>query len=295
MTLRTLICSSIVGLALPFTLKAQLYCPPIAGNSNGGKIDVTLGGGPTLLYGDINHTKNMGYGVFLKGDYRIYKGFYAGLEAQVGKLKATGEKNPYSAEWDPREANNSYFAFILNATVYPYRFFVEERELERKGFFERNILNGFYVGLGVGSIFNNYKFNDKTRGQVDFYDSTDPDNPILVRQLHNGDINGPRDIRRRTLPNDEPEEYIVYRRTAKDVLLPILNVGLSVPLNKRTSFDGRYLSAVVQSQFNFARGENLDGYDPRLPGPTELDLGPRREGAKNDMYNFTSVGLKYTF
>ena len=297
MKLRALIFNSIIGLAVPFSGMAQLKCPPIAGGTSDSKIDMTVLAGPTFLYGDINHTKNTGYGIALKGDYQVYKGFYAGLEVQAGKLKAVGDQNLSSSKWDPREANNNYLAFIINATVYPYRFMVDERDLMRSGFLERNILNGFYIGLGVGTISNSYSFNARKREQLDFYDFSDIDNPV-ERHLQPGDINGPHDVGRRELPSGHVENYTVYRTTASDMLLPVVNVGLAVPLSNKRNYGTGFWSVVIQSQFNFANGENLDGYDPRLPSPdgaTDYQVGPRRTGAKNDMYNFTSVGLKYKF
>ena len=296
MKLRALIFSSIIGLAIPFSGMAQLKCPPITGGSSGSKMDVTLLAGPTLLYGDINYTKNMGYGIALKGDYHVYKGFYAGLELQTGKLKAVGEKDLHSKNWDPREAHNNYFAVMVNATVYPYRFFTDERDLSRSGFLERNILNGFYVGLGIGTIANNYRFDAEKRSQLVFTDPANPD--VIVRELQLGDINGPFDVGRIRHDDGHTENVIMYRTTASDLLLPIVNVGFAVPLSSQRNYSGGTWSMVIQSQFNFSTGENLDGYDPRLPAAenaTDYQVGPRRDGAKNDMYNFTSVGLKYTF
>lgn len=288
MKLSTLIYSSILSLALPITLQAQLKCPPLTGSSDG-KIDITFGAGPTLLYGDINHKSNMGYGVYLKGDYNVYKALYVGLEGQFGKLKAKGVKDLTATDWDPRDANNGYFAGLLNVTLYPYRLLVSDRELARKGFFERNILNGFHIGVGAGFVFNNYKFdsNDR-RSATEFID-----NEGNYNRIPEGDNNGPHELAYGQLnPDGTPDAdsaYKLFKRSTKSTLFPVLHVGLSVPLNKNSSYDGRFFSAVIRSEFNFATNDDLDGYDPLGPD------GIRRAEAKNDMYNFSSLGIKYTF
>ena len=289
MRLRTLIYSSILSLALPVALHAQLKCPPIAGGYNDGKIDVTLGAGQTLLYGDINTKSNTGYGIFLKGEYQVYKAVYAGIEGQFGKLNATGVKDLTSYNWDPREAKNGYFAALLTASFYPYRLLVEERELARKGFIERNILNGLHFGVGAGLVFNNYKFaSNDIRNTTEF---TDTDGNI--NRIPEGDNNGPHELKYGEIsPEGVPVEgsaFKQFKKTTKSTLFPVLNIGLAVPINKNSSYNGRYLSAVIRTQFNFAMDENLDGYDPVGPD------GNRRSEAKNDMYNFTALGIKYTF
>lgn len=289
MTLRTLIYSSILSLALPATLSAQLRCPPIAGGFNEGKIDVTIGAGQTMLYGDINTKSNWGYGLFLRGDYLFYKGFYAGVEAQVGTLNATGVKDLNSYNWDPREAHNNYFVTMLTATFYPYRFLVDEKDLARKGFLERHILNGFHVGVGAGLVFNHYTFVNHERNATDFWDNEGNHN-----RVSDWDINGPHDLVYDLGIDESGNEVPVvvgkaYKKKTRSTLFPVIQMGLSIPINKNRSRDGRYLSGVLRTQFNFAVDENLDGYDP-----LGFD-GTRRSNARYDMYNFTALGLKYTF
>lgn len=261
-------------LCLPWMSSAQdLRCPPIDATGNGTqKIDITLGAGPTLLYGDINHRSNVGYGLVLKGDYKIYKGFYAGLEIQGGQLRATGQRNyPEQQDWDPRYVRNRYWAGSVNATVYPYRFFVNERDLFKKSKLEQFVLNGLYVGVGLGGVLNNYSEIERelTYGQ--------------------GLVNGEYETEPDGTPRLDIEGEILYLDKTKSALLPIVNVGLAVPLNKYYSHGPGYFSVVINSQFNFANNENLDGYDPR--GGT----GERPAGASNDMYNFTYVGIRYSF
>ncbi|MFZ4261236.1 hypothetical protein ACFRAE_04290 [Sphingobacterium sp. HJSM2_6] len=255
---------------LPFLVEAQmLRCPPVDAMGNTAqKIDITAGAGVTLLYGDIRHDNNLGWGTVLKADYRVYKGLYAGLEGQIGQLRAVGENNPLEAGWDPRGViNRPYIAGMVNLTVYPYRFFINERMLFRESGFEKFVLNGLYVGVGFGGIFNNY--SDVVRGNTFTY--TNNQGNSVTRTFPEGAMNGPVD-------------------GGNDWLLPVANVGISIPLNKYSSYyRNGYFSFVANSQFNFSRGEDLDGYNP-----IDIDTG-EPTSKYNDMYNFTYLGLKYTF
>ncbi|WP_093363843.1 hypothetical protein [Sphingobacterium wenxiniae] len=279
-------------MTIPVFSYGQLKCPPIDQSGQGlQKFDVTAGVGPTLLYGDINHRSNIGYGAFLKADYKLYKGIYVGLEGQVGKLKAKGNQSIDARDWDPRYVDNSYYAGLVNATVYPYRFFINERELLRKGFFERNILYGFHVGIGAGLIFNTYK--DVNR-QFEGYEDADGN----IINIHEGLIYGSHDL---VYPVDAAGNPIAdaspsprWHKNVRNTLLPSVFAGLSIPLNKYTTHTGRYFSAVVTTQFNFSNADDLDGYDPVIINDANPQ-GRRATGAKNDMYNFTAVGLRYTF
>lgn len=281
-----LVYTSLFLLLLSPMAKAQLKCPPISGGGEGlDRFDVTAGLGLTMLYGDINATSNMGFGLFLKGDYKLYKGLYVGLEGQFGKLKASGMKRFIPAridDFEPREVENNYKMVALNVTVYPYRFFVTERDLIRKGFFERNILNGFNIGIGAGALFNSY-------GKVNRDNTYTTGTPPITSSLDPGGFNGPF---RWDNVLDASGNVIGRQATnlkTKSKILPIVNLGLSIPVNKYTTGSGRYYSVVINSQFNFSSDEDLDGYDPLTP------TGDRPAGAKNDMYNFTNVGVKYTF
>lgn len=280
-------------LCLPLISQAQdLRCPPVDATGHGTqKIDVTLGAGPTLLYGDINHRSNMGFGIALKGDYKIYKGFYAGLEIQGGQLRAKGQNSdPTSVEWDPRRVQNRYWAGSINATFYPYRFFVNERDLFKKSRFEQLILNGLYVGVGFGGVLNNYsEIERETRYQFDNpnYDPTDP----ASEQYHYYDlnppelINGEHEMRQNGVDADgNPIMEPQYLTKTRSMLLPVVNVGLAVPLNKYYSHGPGYFSVVMNTQFNFANKDNLDGYIPDVIGNNN-----------NDMYNFTYLGIRYSF
>lgn len=284
-----LVYTSLFLLLLSPMAKAQLKCPPISGGGEGlDRFDVTAGLGLTMLYGDINATSNMGFGLFLKGDYKLYKGLYVGLEGQFGKLKASGMKRFIPAridDFEPREVENNYKMVALNVTVYPYRFFVTERDLIRKGFFERNILNGLNFGIGAGGLFSSYGKRTITNTYLDHNG--------MPSSFDEGWINGPHklvpalDAAGNPIPGAPAVKE--YRKTSRSKILPVVNIGLSIPVNKYTTGSGRYYSVVINSQFNFSADDELDSYDPLTPA------GVRPNGAKNDMYNFTNVGVKYTF
>lgn len=246
---------------IPLFVKAQsgLRCPPIDSKGFGKqKVDITAGVGPTFLYGDISSLDDyMGFGVVLKGDYNIYRGLYGGLEFQAGKLEAIGNN-------DPRYVRNRYLAGTINLTVYPYRFFVTERELFRKNKYHQLLFNGIYVGVGFGGIINRY---------ADIARVPDTDRRA-------GLFNGPHVINQ----NGERE----WLSSARDMLFPVVNFGIVMPFNKYTTRTSGYFSGVVNTQVNFSMGEDLDGYAPRANNG-------RRIGQSNDVYNLTYVGLRYTF
>lgn len=274
---------SLLFLLSGFSAQAQLRCPPITQSGQSSqRFDVSAGVGVTLLYGDINANKNQGLAGFIKGDYNVYKGFYAGLEGQFGKLKAKGFPNyNVPSKWDPREVDNSYFTLGLNITAYPYRFFVNERDLARKGFFERNILNGFNIGLGMGVLFNNYKYVNRETTYLD-----DDGMPFSVGE---NIMNGPHQVIKLDDGFGHITQEKIFSKKEKSTILPKVNIGFSIPLNKYTTYQNYYYSLVINTQFNFSNNDLLDGYEPLN------SQGQRPDGAKNDMYNFTNIGVKVTF
>lgn len=251
------------------------------------KFDLTAGLGTTLLYGDIKHETNLGFGAVLKLDYKVYKGLYLGVEGQMGRLRAKGDDNPLSPDWDPRHVTNQfYYTGLFNATVYPYRFFVNERELFRRSGFEKIILNGFYVALGAGGIFNNYAKIE--RATTYRYQSADGLEEI-VHQIPEGLVNGPYESQTRTDAAGNVTERKVYKDRSRDILFPVANVGLAIPLNKYSSYGSAgYFTLVLNTQFTFSQGEDLDGYNP-------LDSNGQSASKYNDMYNFSYLGVRYTF
>lgn len=265
MNLRLLFSCCISSILLPICAQAQLHCPPVGKIDYDRKINVTLGVGPTLLYGDIVNDRNLGVAGVLKGDYKLYKGIFAGVEAQLGILNSYGrnyDNNNIPIDYeqrDPRFVKNYYYSGSLNISIFPGLFFVDEKMEFRKPSVGTLIGRGLYVGLGFGAVVNNYdklyRDENSNASQAEF-------------------------------EYDDAGNIVKYKTPTRDILWPIGNVGLSMPLNKYSSYDGRYLSLVINTQFNFAKDDQLDAYRPFI------GEGQRSKG---DVYNFTYLGLKYTF
>lgn len=264
MNLRSIFTSCLFFAMLISAAKAQLNCPPTGKIENNGRINITLGVGPTLLFSDINNGRNMGVGGVLKAEYQIYKGIFAGLEGQVGILNSYGKNYDNEnfeidyANRDPRFVKNYYITGNINLTVYPGLFFVDESRDFRKPSISTLIGRGLYAGVAFGGIMNQY---DKLY--------RDFDNPYTVGEFERG-----------------PAGEMRYRTPTQDFMWPILNLGLSMPLNKYSTYARGYWSMVLNIQQAFSTGDQLDGYRTRRP----------TEGSyKTDSYNFTYLGLKYTF
>ncbi|WP_270086963.1 hypothetical protein [Sphingobacterium sp. SYP-B4668] len=224
---RSLLYLLALALLTPISSYAQLDCPPVIGGARkaNDKFHVTLGVGPTVLYGDVPKA-GMGLGAYLKADYRIYKGIMVGLEGQIGSLKAEA----VSDTTDKRKANNSYYAGFINVTVYPFQFtstgssYSSPTEL---------LLNSIYLGVGFGGLQSKYKELRHADGFVDYGD---------------GAVAGTARMPEKT----------------KSMLFPVANVGAAIPINKFNykNRTGRYFSVVFNGQFSFADDE-LDGF--RVP------------------------------
>ncbi len=102
-------------------------------------------------------------------------------------------------------------------------------------------------------------------------------------------MNGPYELVERY---DEAGNLVAekqFKNKTRDFLFPVVSAGLAVPLNKYSSYyRAGYYSLVVNTQFTFSRGEDVDGYDPVAADGTTASK-------YNDMYNFTSLGVRYTF
>ncbi|WDF70665.1 hypothetical protein PQ465_09880 [Sphingobacterium oryzagri] len=266
MQLRTIFTYGL-GIGLFFlvsTAKGQLNCPPTGKIENNGRFNITLGTGPTLLFSDINNGRNMGVAGVLKVEYQIYKGIFAGLEAQVGVLNSYGKNYDNESlaidyvNRDPRFVKNYMLSGNVNVTVYPGLFFVDESRDFRTPSISSLIGRGLYLGFAFGGIINQYD---------ELY--RDFDNPYTDGEFER-DQNG----------------ELRYRTPTRDYLWPIANVGLALPLNKYSSYSGRYWSLVFNIQQAFSTGDQLDGYR----------TGRTTEGSySKDSYNFSYLALKYTF
>ncbi len=246
-------------------IKAQEGCPPPFGVQKEVKrYHVAAGVGLTQLYGDIHKAGTLGRTFFVKGDYQIKRGLYAGLEGQFGTLEAM------SSLMDDRFTKNNYMAGGLMFTFHPFEFF------SSGGGFRHSALdvlkNSFYVGVGILGIMNNYKdnvFRDDNYYESDYKGNVPPGNY------------GPVDYY-------NEDGVPIFKKKINSYTMPTANVGLAVPINRRYSKTGSYWSALVNAQFNFANNDLLDGYMP-------YDNQFVRIGTKNDMYTMYSLGIRYSF
>jgi hypothetical protein len=235
---------------------AQLDCPvPYATNKGDQKYHITTGIGLTKLYGDMDKSGTMGTAFFLKFDYKLLTGLHIGIEGQLGSLEAI------SSIVDERYVTNNYYSGGIFVTAYPYDLIVNSKPSYNYSFKNR-LLSGIYVGLGVSGIRNSYKEGDIYR---------DPNLLYTYGPIAYYDENG--------LP--------VFKEKINSLLFPAVNAGLALPINKHTTRTGRYWSAVLNAQFNFANNELLDGYIP-------YDQNGRRIQGSNDMYTFYSLGVRYS-
>jgi len=255
-------------LALPLVGFGQLNCPPISSQkSTNEHFHVTFGVGGTLLYGDVGSPLTTGFAVVAKADYRVRNGLHLGIEGQAGHLSAV------SSKLDPRFATNNYKAFSFNATIYPFQFQDEEHRYSKKPAWDRIFLRSVYVGVGLGMSMNSYK--DMFRDPLNKYGAADLSNgPYTYEAYYN--------------PATRETEAYIDEQDTKSILAPILNFGLATPLNKysRVNRSKGYFSLVLNTQIAFAMNDDLDGYAPISNGETK---------GKNDAYNFTYVGMRYSF
>lgn len=244
--------------------EAQEGCPPPFGAQNELKrYHVAAGVGLTNLYGDIQKPGTMGKAFFVKGDYQIKRGLYAGIEGQFGSLEADA---PFP---DDRYTKNNYLAGGVMLTFHPFEFFSSAGSFQESAV---DVLkNSFYVGVGILGIMNNYKdiYRDENYGTPGYIGPVPPG--------HYGPIE-----------SDTGVGNPVFKKKINSYTRPTVNVGLAVPINRRYSKSGSYWSALVNAQFNFANNDLLDGYMP-------YDADFNRIGTKNDMFTMYSLGARYSF
>ncbi|WP_164108111.1 MULTISPECIES: hypothetical protein [Sphingobacterium] len=255
---------SLVLILVFFGANAQQGCPTPFGVQNELKRYHVAGGvGMTRLYGDIAQPSTLGRAFFIKGDYQIKRGLYAGIEGQYGSLEAT------PSILDRREITNNYLAGGINITFHPFEFFIARNASSQS--LTHVIMDAFYVGVGVLGIINNYKLvrRDKNYGEVGYVGPVPPENYGPVESYNDKGIP-------------------VFKKKINSYTRPSVNVGLAVPINRRYSKSGSYWSALVNVQLNFANNDLLDGYMP-------YDADFNRIGTKNDMFSMYSLGARYSF
>lgn len=165
----------------------------------------------------------------------------------VGVEAQTGTLDATPWDSDQRSVRNAYSMGAVNVTVYPAHFFTEIARNYNPSFGEK-LVNGLYLGVGAGGTYNFYRDID--------YDNTDD------------------------------ESYYPRGSKTKSLLLPVTNLGVSIPLsNPYRGFRTGYWSIVVNGQFAFSDDDDLDGLNPTS-----------EEANKNkDMYSLYSAGLRFSF
>ncbi|HLQ99436.1 MAG TPA: hypothetical protein VK102_03600 [Sphingobacterium sp.] len=250
---------------LTYRANAQINCPSPDGRYDAfNKNHFTLGAGPTFLYGDINDRKsNIGVGVQAKYDRKIWKGILIGAEFQLGNLKTeealkdTLTEDMSEGVPDPaRRVNNFYKSISLNLTIHPFHYFTGSI-WDRNETVGARLLNGFYVGAGVGVVLNDY--------QSLYIDSSPRTDGVKT---------------------EDPQGNLTYQEYVYSPIAPVINTGLVFPF---TSTDLYYQnkgvwSAVANAQMSFSTNDLLDGYNPTIEG-----------NISNDVYTFYTLGLRYSF
>lgn len=80
----------------------------------------------------------------------------------------------------------------------------------------------------------------------------------------------------------------IFSTKSKSTVFPSLSFGFAIPLNKGYNIKGRYISIVPKMQLNFGVDDKIDGYTP-------YGWNGRPNDSKGDMYNYYSLGVRYSF
>lgn len=232
------------------------YCPPLSGKADGGRqFHITAGYGITKLYGEVHNNNALGTAGTIKVDYSYIRGLYIGLESQFGALRTESINSG-----DPRESHNDYIAGGLVATLHPFEFFTD-RKYSRPTFGDL-FLESLFVGVGALYIINNYDY--------------------IYRDVNNLNTYG-------EIEEINEYGYPSFKERTRSFIFPSLSFGTALPLNYQyNNYRGNVLSVVLKGQINFAGNDLLDGYSPYT---SEGNLAK----SANDVYNFYSLGLRYSF
>lgn len=231
------------------------YCPPLSG-----KLGEYSPFHVTASYGitKIYGDINSNSAIGSAGTIQLDYQFIRGLYIGI-ETQFGSLKTEVNSNAEPRQSHNNYFAGGFVLTAHPFQLAAKQSYMHRR--LTDDILESFFVGVGSFYLINNYDYiyrnvNDKsTYGPVEAYDE-----------------------------NQEP----VFITRTRTLILPSLNVGTVIPLSPRTYHKSNLLSLVVKAQLNFGQNDLLDGYTPH-------DSNGRRIETADDVYNFYSLGLRYSF
>jgi len=112
------------------------------------RYSVTAGGGPTLLYGDLER-RQVGVAAYVRGNYFITHGISLGLEIQEGFLRGKDDD-------EVRKATNLYHSATLGFNFQPIKFLQDDhlRRIEYRESFGKRALNSVYLGAGMGALYS---------------------------------------------------------------------------------------------------------------------------------------------
>lgn len=157
---------------------------------------------------------------------------------------------------DSKQSHNDYLAGGVRVSFHPFAFF-SKNNYSRS--YSDLLLESLYVGVGSLYVINN---NDYIFRNVSDYSTYG----VIEGYSNSG----------------EP----IFKDRTRTLILPSLNFGTVLPLNNQNM--NRSLSLVLMGQLNFGQNDFLDGYTPYD------STGKLIEGA-NDVYNFYSLGFRYSF
>lgn len=224
------------------------------------RYSVTAGLGANQLYGDLDN-RQIGGGVYLRGNYFLTHGLSVGLELQEGLLLG---KDDFPTDGVTRKTTNLYHAATFGVRFQPIKYLQDDhlRRIEYRQSFGRRTLNSVYVGAGMGALYSLQWERQRAVGQVP---STDVNgNPIMVNTV---------------LPAHQGRDYGLSYMVSTDF-------GFEVPLHnlKPDLLDSYVWNLVVNGQLNFSLDDELDGYSGAYPG-----------NEKKDVFAMLSLGVNLRF
>lgn len=220
------------------------------------RYSVTGGLGVNQLFGDLDK-RQIGGGVYLRGNYFLTHGVSVGLELQEGLLRG---KDNVAVNGVTRKAVNLYHAAILGIRFQPIKYFQDDhlRRIEYRESFGKRALNSVYVGAGMGML-----YSLQWDGQ-----RTNPDDAA-------GSGGTPTDA-----------DLMFYGRKHSLSYLVSTNAGIELPLHslKPNLLDSYVWNLIINGQLNFSLDDELDGYSGDYAG-----------NEHRDVYALLSLGINLRF
>lgn len=238
-----------------FNVASAQYCPPLSGKLGGYNSFHVTAG-----YGITKMYGDVGNNSALgsAGTIQLDYQFVRGL--YVGLESQFGSlKTEVKSNADPRQSQNNYLAGGVVLTAHPFALLSNKKFIHRR--LVDDIVESIFVGVGALYVINNYDY--------------------VYRSIIDLSTYGPIDS------FDEDDDPIFKTRT-RSLILPSLNVGSVIPLNQNSLSRSNMLSLVLKAQLNFGQNDVLDAYTPYGPNGIVVE-------AANDVYNFYSLGLRYSF